>query len=191
MSNEKDSPCSVKGTAILGLLKAIDRSYGKEGLAATLAAAPLELGKACEFREIVAVGWYSGLWYGQLLRAARTALREDAMLAWRLSHDATREDFRGIFAVAIRLLSPQTIFRHARRLLLFYWRGGTVDVPEVRSGYGRLNFAGWEGFDENIWLDMLGGIVALLEVVGAKDVRWKILAGGDDSDHMDVEVRWS
>lgn len=182
-------PSFVKGTAILGLLQAVARAHGQAGLDATLEAAPAEVRDAYRFGQIVAIGWYPMAWYRELHGAAQRGLRADKMLPWRLSHEAVTRDFRGVFQVIVRLLSPESVLRHGARLLLLYCKGGRLEVVEAWPGYGRLRFSGWSDFDHNLWADMQGGIVATLEVRGAKNVTTRVLAGGDD-EGLDLEVRW-
>ncbi|HEU4412099.1 MAG TPA: hypothetical protein VFS43_43055 [Polyangiaceae bacterium] len=190
MSRPPAAGTSIKGTSLLGILKAIERAYGEAGLRATLDAAPAEIRDAYRYGQIVSVGWYPTRWYCDVHRAARRAFGEGRSLPWRLSHDAVTRDFRGIFQVVVRLLSPEMALRQAPRLLLLYCKGGTVEAVEARRGYGRLRFEGWPDYDENLWSDLQGGVVALLEVCGAKNVITRVLAGGGDHDHLDVEARW-
>ena len=181
----------AKGTGLLGIVRSIRDRYGEGGVRATFELLPGDVGEAFRFGHVVPVGWYPVAWYSALLGAARQGLRENELLPFRLSHDAVKRDFSGIFQVAIRALSPEMVFRHGPRLMPLYWKGGRVDVLDARPGYGRLRFAGWRGFDRNIWLDIQGGIVAMLEIRGAKNVKPAVVAGGHDgSDDLDLEVRW-
>jgi hypothetical protein len=185
------SPRSVvKGTAILGLLQAIARSFGEAGLTATLDAATVEVREAYRFGQIVSIGWYPMAWYRDIHAAAQRGLGADPSLPWRLSHEAVTRDFRGVFQVLIRLLSPETVIRQASRLMLLYFKGGTIEVVETRPGYGHLRLSGWTDFDRNLWSDLQGGIVAVLEARGAKNVNSRVLGGGGE-DGIELEVRWS
>ncbi len=180
----------MKGTSFLGIFQAIERAHGQHGLRATLALVPTEFREAHHYGQIISVGWYPMSWYRELHRAARQALHGDKLLPWRLSHDAVTRDFRGIFQVVIRLLSPERVLRQAARLFLLYSKSGRVEVVETRPGYGRLRFEGWADNDENVWADMQGGMVAVLEARGARNVTTRVVSGGGDHDHLDVEVRW-
>jgi hypothetical protein len=185
------SPRSVvRGTAILGLLQAIARMYGEAGLTVTLEAASNEVRDAYRFGQLVSVGWYPMAWYRNIHEAAQRGLGADPSLPWRLSHEAVTRDFRGIFQVLIRLLSPEMMFRQGSRLMLLYFKGGQVDVIETRPGYGHLRLSGWTDFDRNLWIDLQGGIVAALEARGAKNVSSRVLGGGGE-DGIELEVRWS
>src|SRR5687767_8057014 len=98
----------VKGTCILGALRAVERAHGKAGLRSTLDAALPDVRQTLDFGHIVAVGWYPIRLYREVLVAARRGLNEDDLLPFRLSRDATIHDFNGIFKVVIRALRPLT-----------------------------------------------------------------------------------
>jgi hypothetical protein len=190
MSKAPEGEALMKGTSLLGILQAIERAYGEPGLKATLDAGPAELRDAYCYGQLVSVGWYPIAWYRELHGAAQQALGEGRTLAWRLSHDAVSRDFRGIFKVAIRLLSPEMVLRQGARLLMLYCKGGRLEIVETRPGYGRVRLVGWAGYDANVWTDLQGGMVAVLEARGAKNVSARVLAGGGNHDHLDVELRW-
>ena len=179
----------AKGTSFIGILKAADRRR-PDARKAIVERTSGELRHALEYGHIVQVGWYPVDWYGELLCAARAAFDGDETIPWQLSHDATREDFKGVFSVIIRVLSVEAVFRRGMRLMMLYWKGGTVEATSA-AGRGSVRFRGWRGFDRNIWLDLQGGLSALLELRGASGLAMRVAAGGDDGcDDMDLAIRW-
>jgi hypothetical protein len=73
-----------------------------------------------------------------------------------------------------------------------YWEGAQMSIERLARTHARVDVRGCEGFDERIWSDVLGGVVASLEHSGASDVVLDVLEGcGDDDSFCRVEVRWA
>jgi hypothetical protein len=69
---------------------------------------------------------------------------------------------------------------------------GKVSTVEARQGYSHARWSGCTGFDENMWTEIMGSCVQLLEIGGAKHVRARVLSGGlDGMDHMEAAAHWS
>ena len=67
-----------------------------------------------------------------------------------------------------------------------------TEVLESRSGYSHARWTDCYLFDENMWTEILGSSVQLLEIGGAKNVRARIVEGCQDGDEtMEAGAHWS
>jgi hypothetical protein len=180
----------AKGTALLGIVRAIQQRHGEGARRETVAHTQTALRQALEYGQIVPIGWYPAAWYADLLAAARTSLGGDERIPWQLSYAASRDDFSGAFSIIVRLLTVEALFRHSARLMMLYWKGGTVEA-ESASKKGRLRFRGWKGFDQNIWMDLQGGVASIIDLRGARNLELRVASGGRDGcDDMDLLAKW-
>jgi len=180
-----------KGMNFRTALQMLERMKGKVMLQAIIEQMPPESRDAIRYGRIVAGGWYPVSWYRELHASAQRVCRAGPELARAIGHDATVEDFRGIYRYLLAMLSPEFIFSQAPKLLQMYWEGGEAEKVEVRKGMGSLRFRGWKGFDRNVWEDIMGSTEGLLELCNSTAIRRRIIAGGDDtSGELWVEFRW-
>ena len=144
------------------------------------------------YGSIVSTGWYPIAWYKDLLQATRRASGEGKDLIHQIGRQCTRDDMSGIYAVIAKLISPQSLWSLSQRVFSSYYSVGMVKMSETRPGYSRAAWSNCQGFDENMWTEVLGSCVQLLEIGGAKDVRIRVLAGGRDGlDAMEAAAHWS
>lgn len=180
-----------KGMNFRTAMQMIERMKGKAVLDATIQGMPTEPRDAIRYGRIVAGGWYPVSWYAALHRSAQLVCRAGPELSRAVGHDATTEDFKGIYRYVLSMLSPEFIFSQCPRLLQMYWEGGSAEKVDLRKGMGSMRFKGWQGFDRNIWEDIMGSTEALLEMCGSHAIRRRVIAGGDDtSGELWVEFRW-
>jgi hypothetical protein len=64
-----------------------------------------------------------------------------------------------------------------------------VKVVEVTHGFARVSFEDFHGLDKWMWLDAIAGFEVVFEMVGAKNPRAIIEAGGDGPS-MTLALRW-
>lgn len=151
-----------------------------------------ELRNGFVYGAIVSGGWYPIDWYKQLFRAIRESSGEGKELVHEIGRQCTRDDMAGIYSMLAKLISPQSLFSLGQRVFSNYYSVGKVEVVESRTGYTLARWTECQGFDENMWTEVLGSCVQLLEIGGAEYVRARILQGGqDDSDQMEAAAHWS
>lgn len=181
----------TKGTNFRAFTGSLARLHGDDAVTQTLAACPAELREALRSGSIIASGWYPIAWYRDLYQAARSALSAGIELPRALGREATTHDFNSLFRLIVKALSVETAIGQAHRLITLYYQGGKAETLSIKPGVGRLRFSGWVGFDRNIWEDLASSGEALTALVGGKNVRRYIVAGGKDGDEeLDLEVRW-
>jgi hypothetical protein len=164
---------------------------GENALVDTIALLPPDLGDALHYGAIVTGGWYPIEWYRLLHAAAQKATGEGPELSRLIAHDALEWDFRHLHKFVRFALSPETLMRLGVYVIRFYYTFGKMDVVETTNGFGRARFSEFVGFDRNLWVDILGGIEAVLELAGAKEVELGVTSGGGDGDtSMAAEARW-
>lgn len=165
---------------------------GKEVQVAALAAASEELKNGFTYGAIVPGGWYPIDWYKDLFRAIRSTTGEGKELVHEIGRQCTRDDMSGIYSMLAKLISPQSLFSLSQRVFSNYYSVGSVEVVESRKGYTHARWKDCREFDENMWTEILGSCVQLLEIGGARNVRARIVAGGTDgASTMEAAAHWS
>jgi len=162
---------------------------GPEAMERVIAATTGDLNHGLRYGSLVSGGWYPVAWYRELHEALARALGSNDELAKELGVRVCVEDFTGIYKVVASMLSPETIFGQARRLMSFYFQGGTVENLKLSKGEAVLLWQGWEGFNATLWADVLGGSLGVLVVAGAENPTFNIVMGGR-ADSAKVEFRW-
>jgi hypothetical protein len=185
-------PARVKGVAFRSVFASLGKLRGKPVQQAVLAALGEELQSGFTYGAIVSGGWYPIDWYKELFRVIRTTTGERKELVQEIGRQCTRDDMSGIYSMLAKLISPQSLFSLSQRLFSNYYSVGKVEVVESRRGYTHARWANCHQFDENMWTEILGSCMQLLEIGGADNVRARILAGGHDgSDTMEAAAHWS
>jgi len=183
----------VKGVNFRSFLAAFERLRGAEAVERALSLLPTDLGDALRLGALTTSGWYSADWYRALHYGAQRACLEGPALSRAIARDAIAEDFRaGVYRLVTLTLSPEAIFRWAPRVVGSYFDRGRIVIEQAEPGLAMGRFEGFHGFDRNLWEDMIGGAVGVLELAGAKKLAPRVLAGGGDGDaHMSYSLRWT
>lgn len=182
---------STKGINFRSFCKTLLRLRGEDAVLDTMELLPREFGDALYYGAIVTGGWYPIEWYRQLHAAAQKATGEGPALSRLVAKEGLAWDFRHVHKLVRVALTPETLMRLSSYVIRFYFNFGKMSVVETKPGWGRAEFASFEGFDANLWQDMLGGIEAVLELAGARDVVIEVLEGGGDGDAaMTAQARW-
>ena len=126
----------TKGMNFRAFLGSLARIRSKDAVEATLDAAPKEVRDAIRFGQIIASGWYPVGWYRELYLAAQRALNLGIELPREVGRDSTTHDFNSVFRLALRLVSVETAFGQAHRIVMLYYDGGSVETLGVRPGVG-------------------------------------------------------
>ena len=180
-----------KGINFRGLLDAIRALYGQEAERAVIGACTGEMGALLSRGGLTAGAWYDVAWYRQLHAAAQSTLRRPE-LARECARWSIQRDLGGIYRILLFLLTPESVISKCPRIMQQYWRGGVMQLPEVRHGMAAVEFKGWVGFDQNIWQDIIGGVEGGLAAAGAQSIRVRVINGGHDNDpDLGLEVRWT
>ena len=180
----------VKGTAIRGLIAAIDRVCPPGTRKKVVAALPTQLAPAVEHDTFLAAGWYPLAHMRALFGAVMEATGRELDVVRDLSRDATREDFRGIYRLLTFVLSPEFIMRRAPGIFSRYYDTGSLEVV-ARARYCEAHYRGCAGFDRVLWADLHAGASAVLEVCGARELTYRVVRGGGDGDEeCDVVGEW-
>lgn len=181
----------IKGTAIRGVLAAVDRVCPPGTRQKLIALLPDQIAPAVEHESFLAAGWYPLAHMRSIFGAAMSATGRELDLVRDLSRSATREDFRGIYRLLTFVLSPEFLMRRSPSVFGRYYDTGTLTVPIARAGYCEAQYRGCAGFDRVLWEDALAGSAAVLEACGAKQIRFERVRGGGDGDvDCDVVAEW-
>ena len=183
---------SAKGSNFLGLLKAVEKLHGTEALRRALGRLPTELADSLQNGQVLAVGWYPVRWYAELHSAIDAALGGGPAAARALGQEATLADFGGMHRLLASMLSVETVFSQTPRLMGLYWKGGSVERRELKTGFARLRFANWPGFSRLVWEDIMGSSEGILSFCGARGIRCRVLGNLDDlQPTVEFELRWN
>ena len=182
----------VKGVAFRSVYASVGKLRGKSAQVAALAACGEQLQNGFRYGAIVSGGWYPIAWYKELFRVIRSSTGEGRELVQEIGRQCTRDDMTGIYSVLAKLISPQSLFSLGQRVFSNYYSVGVVEMLESRKGYSHARWSNCYEFDENMWTEILGSCVQLLEIGGAKNVRARILkCGRDGDDSMEAAAHWS
>jgi hypothetical protein len=185
-----DGTPRAKGLAFRGMLGSLRRIKGEEGIRRLLDILPPELARTARADLFVTQTWYPLTDYLSLLRAIHTMAGNDIGLVQSLSREATLNDFRGIYRILTFVLSPEFVMKRGPALFNRYFDTGTL-VVEAEPHKGVAIYTGCKGFDHLLWNDVIYGGTAVLEVCGAKDQKFKVVAGGQDGDDVcTVQFTW-
>jgi hypothetical protein len=181
----------AKGSNFTGLLRTAERLRGDNVRSEILQELPKEIASAILYGQIVAVGWYPVEWYAELHAAIGRTLKGGPELARSLGREATLADFKSLHRLVVAVLTVETVFAQAHRMMNLYWKGGTIERVQVGRGRGRLLFSGWPGFSRLIWEDIVGGVEAIMSLCQATHVHCRPLGALEKADTIELEVRWS
>lgn len=135
--------------------------------------------------------WYPVARYRELHALAQEVTGEGRELARRIGYLGTLADFNSVYGALAFALTPRTVIAMAPRVFGAYYRPADMYVVEARGGYAHTRWANCHGFDANVWQDVLGGCVAIVEVSGGAAVELELVAGGGDGDaHAEALVHW-
>lgn len=156
------------------------------------AAYPSDVRAAFDHGRVVASGWYDLAWYRAMHATARSVTRAGLSLPRKIGRESTRRDLTGIYRVFLQMVSPQLMVTISPRIWGVYYDTGMMNVLEKREGFARVELTGCDGFDENLWQDVLGACELALELAGAKSVRMRIETGGGTGDAaMTLAAHWA
>ena len=180
----------VKGTALRGLVAAIDRLLPPGTRKQVVRLLPDQVAPAVEHDSFLAAGWYPLAHMRALFGAVMQATGRDLDVVRELSADATRDDFRGIYRLLTFVLSPEFIMRRAPGIYSRYYDTGSLEVV-ARARYCEAHYRGCVGFDRVLWADLHAGASAVLEECGARDLTYRVVRGGGDGDEeCDIVGEW-
>lgn len=136
--------------------------------------------------------WYPIERYRELLATVRGATGEGSDLIRSIGFECSRADLSGMYKFFGRLLRPQTLFSGAMRLFKSYYDTGEVWVVAASHGAAHALWKECHGFDENMWLEVVGSCAAILEAGGARNVELHVVNGGKRHDsHMELKATWT
>ncbi len=175
----------IRGQAFRSLLQGLGSlSVDVEAVAARL---PAELAVLVN-GDVKGTGWYPIASYASLHQAALEESGLPLSFSRALGKQATQIDARGVFQFVLRFVSPESLVRHADRVLGLYVEGPAIDVVLLGSNRGRVHVSGAIGYTPSIWEDSYGTMEALVTLSGGRDARAVEIERGDDWGV--VELTW-
>jgi hypothetical protein len=182
----------VKGHSFHSVIWALGELRGEGFKNDVLEHVPGAGGLALREKSLLSSNWYPVEWYRDVFATAVKLAPGVPSLARDAGRLSGGKDVRGVYRIMFRLLATETMIRQSPRLFRLFYDGGEVSVLEVREGFARVRYAGCDGFDRNVWHDLVGGSEAVFEATGAKGLRIRIEEGGGDGDsHMLGSVVWT
>jgi hypothetical protein len=181
----------VKGVALRSAAKSFEHLRGSKTFAELLDAAPKQLADELRYGTLAASRWYPIGWYRDLHTAMQKVTGEGERMIREVEREASRSDMTGVYRIAFKLLSPQTLFNMSERLFATYFDTGKVETVESREKYIRVRWSHCTGFSRTVWLGVFASCEVMLELAGAKNVRVHVLSGGGSSDDFaEAEGYW-
>lgn len=181
----------AKGSNFIGLLNTVERMHDVQARLHVLSQLPPHIQSALKHGQVLAIGWYPVEWYAELHAAIDLVTGGGPEFARTLGSAATLADFGGMHRLVASMLSTETVFGQAHRLMSLYWRGGTVERVSVTKGRAQLKFDNWAGFSRLVWEDVLGSVEGILTFCGAKDIHARSTPLRQNITAVQLELRWS
>lgn len=193
MSGQPAAPVpGVKGIAFNTLMASFLDMEGAPVHERMVASLPTPLREAVQTGRLLASSWYPSEWYRELWQAIRRVTGKDAAHNRQLGKECIRRDMNTVYRVALKALSPETVFSVLPRLWGNYYNTGSLHIVEKGSGFVRAEWRGCTGFDRNMWEEVAGSSEGLLEMAGAKSPQVRFKSGGGDGDvDSDVHATWT
>lgn len=181
----------MRGQTFRSLLGGVSSLCTAAQIAEVHARLPAELRTALD-RDLASTAWYSLDWYRAIHRVVREVTGAGPELAKRLGREARQLDARGNYHFVLRYSSPEAIIRSVDKIAALYTEGVTFkfDPVEEEKGVRRAAFNySANGFDENLWSEVLGSMELLMESTGATEVHAICVDGGKE-DWLRGSVSW-
>lgn len=190
--SDPDRVARVRGHAFLSVLASLEELRGPGANARVMAALPPSLEASLRTGCVQAEKWYPIERYRELLATVRGVTDEGSDLIRSIGFECSRADLSGMYGFFGRLLRPQTLFSGAMRLFKSYYDTGEVWVVAASQGAAHALWKECHGFDENMWLEVVGSCAAILEVGGARNVELRVVNGGKRHDsYMELKATWT
>jgi hypothetical protein len=183
----------VKGVSFRTVHTVFRELRGEEMLARATSMMRPEVGDAHRNGGFLAASWYPISWYRDVLASFRRATHEGPELMRAIGHRSSMIDMSSVYKqLVVRFLSPQLLLSFSGKLFNTYYDTGRFEVVDAQKGSVRVRVSECAGWDQNMWTEIAGSSVAMLELSRAKDVRLRILSGGKDDDStLEMAAYWS
>ncbi|MFW6049531.1 MAG: hypothetical protein ACODAU_00065 [Myxococcota bacterium] len=182
----------VKGVAFRSVERSLAQLRGAPAVERAIEATDPEVGSRLRLRGIVSGGWYPIEWYRAWLAGIRAGTGEGRDLLREIGAQCASNDLKGIYRFFLKMLSPERIFEFTPRFFNNFYDTGKAEIVASRTGYTHARYTGCTGFDGNMWAEAMGSAERVLELAGARHVRFRRFAGGEDGDdHLEVEAHWA
>lgn len=186
-----DRFANVRGHAFISVLASLERLRGKSAVQAVLAELSPPLAERLRAGRLAPESWNSIARYRELLAAVVSAAGEGRTLVHAIGFDCAVHDLSGMYRFFARLLRPQSLFSGSMRLFKSYYDTGEVWVVAASSGAAHALWKECHGFDANMWVEVMGSCVAILELGGARHLDMQVVNGGGDADaHLELKATW-
>lgn len=163
-------PATIKGTALRGLMLAIERVAGPEGAAAVRAALPPQVQET--LARVLPSGDYPIEVAAEVHYAVRRTIGKGTFnLNYELGVEAARIDFRGVYRAVLWATTYESLFARVARSWHRYNSVGEVTWTLIEDGQARGHITGVAGWHLGMWLTVAGRVAGLLGLSGAKEPR--------------------
>jgi len=134
--------------------------------------------------DVRGTGWYPVASYGLLHQAALDVTGKPTSFSREIGQQAKRLDGRGVFQFVLRFVSPESLIRHADRVLGLYVDGPMIDVSLIADAAGkrraRVHITNAAGYTEPIWQDHYGSMEAMVALSGGRNPEAVEIDRGDE-----------
>jgi hypothetical protein len=177
----------VKGAAIRSTLAAIQQVRGRDALLAVSRAMPAEQRAIAFDQPPLAMGWYPV----EVLAAVHVAVRDElAGGDWALSHklgmEAAKIDFGHIYRLALRAVTPMSIWDRIERMWRTYNTRGRFRWVDRRPGIAHAILQDLSGYNRGMWNAAAGRAEQLMLMAGARAAEVRIIRATDSLCEYDA-----
>jgi hypothetical protein len=177
----------IKGAAIRSTLAAIQQVRGRDGLAAVTRALPPEARTIALDQPPLAMGWYPV----EVLAAIHVAVRDELAAGdWALSHklgiEAAKIDFGHLYRLALRAVTPLSIWDRIERMWRTYNSRGRFRWVDRRPGIAHAIIQDVAGYNRGMWNAAAGRAEQLMLMAGARASEVRIVRASDSLSEFDA-----
>jgi hypothetical protein len=182
----------VKGVAFRTVDTVFAELRGNPDRERARAAMHPEVRHAYENGLILAASWYPIDWYKDVLGTFRSISGDSLEMIRSIGYRSAQHDMASVYKqLFARLVSPQLLLSFSGKLFNTYYDTGKFEVVESQKGHVKVRCSECLEWDHNMWTEITGSSVAMLEIAGAKQVRLRVIAGGRDGDTtMEMGAYW-
>jgi hypothetical protein len=177
----------IKGVAIRGTIRAVEKLHGKDAVERVRAVLPARLRDPID--KATTLEWYPVELSATLHAAVRDVLGNGT---WDVSHalgrEAARADFSGIYRTLMRAVQYDTVWDRMERAWQQYASAGDVAWYERGRGNAKAYISGVGGYNGGMWNSIAGRCEEMLHMSGARGAS--VVMVDPANTHCHFEALW-
>jgi hypothetical protein len=181
----------VRGVVFYNLLNALRVRHGQRVAEDVLDAMDPFVARSIRERKVDASTFYPSSEHRHMYRAACEVTGRGPEIAREFGRFTIEHNIPVLYRMCLHALTPDFAIQRAHSVYRRYFDRGAVRLLERAPRWAVVEVGDCPGFDECLWLDVLGGCEGALLTTGAREVEIGYIAGGTDSATTSrIAARW-